>query len=127
MSDALKIIAGLVIFLVIVTSPMWYHLVSGTTPDAPELEMPVDAKECVEATAYMRTYHMDMLNEWRDDVVRDGDRTHVSPDGVEYDKSLSRTCMSCHSDKEKFCDRCHDYAGVTPYCWDCHVEPKGTP
>ena len=127
MSDAAKVIAGLVIFLVIVTSPMWYHLVSGTTPEPPELEAPTNATECVEDTAYMRAFHMDLLNEWRDDVVRDGDRDHVAPNGMHYDKSLSRTCMNCHSNKDKFCDRCHDYAGVETYCWDCHVEPKGTP
>ena len=42
-----------------------------------------------------------------------------------YYKSLSGTCMSCHDDKAGFCDKCHDYLGVQPYCWDCHVEPKG--
>ena len=23
-----------------------------------------------------------------------------------------------------FCDRCHNYLAVSPYCWDCHVDPK---
>ncbi|UCG52891.1 MAG: sulfate reduction electron transfer complex DsrMKJOP subunit DsrJ [Candidatus Latescibacterota bacterium] len=127
MTDAGKIIAGIVLFLVIVTSPMWYQLVSGSTPGAPKLEMPVDVTDCVEGADYMRAFHMDLLNVWRDDVVREGDRIHVAPDGKEYDKSLSRTCMSCHSNKDAFCDRCHDYAGVKPYCWDCHVEPREQP
>lgn len=127
MTDAGKIVAGLVIFLIIVSSPMWYHLVSGSTPGAPKLEIPADLTNCVESVDYMRTFHMDLLNVWRDDVVREGDRIHVAPDGVEYDKSLSRTCMSCHSNKDEFCDRCHDYAGVKPYCWDCHVEPREQP
>ena len=35
------------------------------------------------------------------------------------------SCMSCHANKDKFCDRCHDYLAVKPYCWDCHVEPQG--
>ena len=35
------------------------------------------------------------------------------------------SCMSCHSNKDEFCDRCHDYLAVKPYCWECHVEPKG--
>jgi len=67
---------------------------------------------------------MDLLNQWRDDVVRRADRIHVGRDGKEYDKSLSRTCMSCHSNKTEFCDRCHNYAAVAPYCWECHVEPR---
>jgi hypothetical protein len=33
------------------------------------------------------------------------------------------TCMQCHTSKKKFCDTCHAYASVTPYCWDCHLAP----
>ena len=29
-------------------------------------------------------------------------------------------------DKADFCDKCHTYASVKPYCWDCHTEPKNT-
>jgi len=32
--------------------------------------------------------------------------------------------MDCHNNKTKFCDQCHNYAGVSPYCWECHIEPK---
>jgi hypothetical protein len=32
--------------------------------------------------------------------------------------------MECHSNKTKFCDQCHNYMGVAPYCWDCHIAPK---
>jgi hypothetical protein len=60
-------------------------------------------------------------------VVREGRRDYVSTlSGTTYDMSLSRTCMDCHSNKADFCDRCHDYLAVNPYCWDCHVEPKET-
>ncbi len=70
---------------------------------------------------------MQMLDEWRDDVVRNNDRTYTSADyGTTFDKSLSNTCMDCHSNKAEFCDSCHDYSSVTPYCWECHVEPKET-
>jgi hypothetical protein len=31
--------------------------------------------------------------------------------------------MACHTSKKEFCDRCHDYTSVTPYCWDCHLAP----
>jgi len=43
---------------------------------------------------------------------------------VEFDMSLSNTCLSCHTNKAEFCDKCHGYASVDPYCWDCHVDPN---
>ena len=125
MANAGKIVIGLVIFLAIVTSPMWYHLVVGAETDPPEIVLPPEGGQCVAEKAYMRSFHMDLLNQWRVDVVRRNDRTHIGPDHKEYEKSLSRTCMKCHSNKDEFCDRCHDYAGVKPYCWSCHVEPGG--
>jgi hypothetical protein len=124
MYDAGKVLSGLVIFLALVTSPMWFHLVAGTETGPPDLVLPTNSETCVQSKEYMRALHMDLLNQWRDDVVRNNDHDHVAPDGTVYDKSLSRTCMSCHSNKQEFCDRCHDYAGVNPYCWDCHVEPR---
>jgi len=124
MYDGGRILIGLVIFLAIVTSPMWYQLVQGAEKEPPELVYPANSKECVASAEQMRALHMDMLNEWRDDVVRRGDRNHIGPDGKVYDKSLSRTCMKCHSNKAEFCDQCHNYVDVSPYCWDCHVEPK---
>jgi len=41
-------------------------------------------------------------------------------DGKKYMKGLQLTCLQCHTSKEKFCDSCHQYAAVKPYCWDCH-------
>jgi hypothetical protein len=69
---------------------------------------------------------MKLLNDWRDGALRDGDRAPIIIDGVEYDKSLMNGCMKCHTDKKKFCDECHVYASVKPYCWDCHFLPKET-
>ena len=68
--------------------------------------------------------HMNLLNEWRDLAVREGQRDHVAEDGKTYDMSLTRTCLDCHQSKKKFCDQCHDYLGVKPYCWNCHVNPE---
>ena len=66
---------------------------------------------------------MDLLNTWRDEAVRNGDRAYVGLDGKEYEKSIAGTCLSsCHSNKEEFCDRCHEYVGARPYCWDCHAK-----
>jgi len=123
MHDAGKIIAGLVVFLALVTFPMWYQVARGAGTASPELETVRDSKECVAPTEYMRALHMDLLNVWRDEAVRDGDRIYVGVGGKEYEKSLTGTCLGCHSSKEAFCDRCHGYVGAEPYCWDCHGEP----
>jgi hypothetical protein len=125
MRDKGRIYVGLLAFLVLVTFPIWYNLVSGHESQPPEIVLPAGESQCVADKEYMRIEHMVMLMDWRDEVVREKDRIFVTADGRKFDKSLTRTCMDCHSDKAEFCDRCHDYVGVTPYCWDCHVEPKG--
>jgi hypothetical protein len=123
MHDAGKIIAGLVIFLAIATSPMSYQWAKGAAPGAPELKIAPENEQCVEPTQFMRSLHMDLLDAWRDEAVRDGDRTYVAFDGKVYEKSISGTCLSsCHSNKDEFCDRCHEYVGAKPYCWDCHAK-----
>ena len=125
MRDRGAILVGLVVFLALVTYPIWSGLISGQSAEAPELVLPAEGGQCVAETETMRTDHMQMLMEWRDEVVRDDDRIYTTADGRQYYKSLSGTCMTCHANKEQFCDRCHDYVGVTPYCWDCHVAPPG--
>jgi len=125
MRDKGAIFAGLIVFLALVTFPIWYHLVAGAPSGPPELQLPPEGGQCVLDAATMRTDHMQLLVEWRDDVVRANDRIYTTSDGRRYYKSLSGTCMSCHADKTQFCDKCHAYAAATPYCWDCHVEPMG--
>jgi len=99
MYDASKIVAGLAVFVVLATSPL--------------------------ATEFMRANHMDLLDQWRDTVVRDDIRTYTSElSGKTYNMSLSDTCLDCHSQKDQFCDACHTYSAVDPYCWDCHVIPE---
>jgi hypothetical protein len=126
MSDKKYIILGLIVFVAIVTFPLWYN--RGKAAPAPELiltEKAKAAKVCVRSTDYMKAEHMQLLDVWRDAVVRRGVRMYVSPDGQEYNMSLSNTCLDCHSNKAEFCDRCHNYASVRPYCWDCHIDnPK---
>lgn len=127
MKDKNKILAGLVIFIVVITLPFWFNM--GKAAPAPELELTAKAKAakvCVMPTAFMKAEHMQLLDVWRHNVVRNGERAFVNPEGKLFDMSLSNTCLDCHSNKEKFCDRCHDYASVRPYCWDCHIDnPKG--
>ncbi|MBA3006622.1 MAG: sulfate reduction electron transfer complex DsrMKJOP subunit DsrJ [Proteobacteria bacterium] len=117
------IIPGLIIFVLIVTFPIWFNGLKAATVPKPELP-PGGEKKCVESVEYMRANHMQLLNEWRDNVLRDDNRTVVTVEGKDYRKGLQQACMQCHSNKEKFCDSCHTYAAVKPYCWDCHLTPK---
>ena len=125
MFDANKIIPLLIVFLVLVTLPFWSSLTSSDSGKKPNLVLPTNEKQCVESKEYMQAWHMDLLNDWRDMVVRDGIRDYTAKDGKVYKASLSSTCLKCHDKKEQFCDECHNYVGVKPYCWDCHVYKKG--
>ncbi|GAB1409413.1 sulfate reduction electron transfer complex DsrMKJOP subunit DsrJ [Desulfovibrionales bacterium] len=125
MYDKSKILTGLAVFVVVMTYPFWNNIGSAAYV-RPELEKPKNSRECVESVELMRTEHMAMLNEWRDEVVRDGVHDYHSTTSHQvFQKSLTKTCMKCHENKDKFCDKCHNTVAVDPYCWDCHVDPKG--
>ncbi len=128
MYNAKYIIPGIIIFVLLITSPFWLNF--GTPKyNYPKLALPVDETgkkiECVEPAEWMRANHMDLLNEWRDAALRDEKRIYVSSTGKEYEASLQNTCMTCHANYENFCLTCHVENAVEPYCWDCHIEPKG--
>jgi len=124
MYDGGKIIAGIIVFLALMTFPFWYN-VGQASYVTPELQKPANATECIEDPNWMKAEHMHMLNEWRDEVVRNGNRVYTSKlNGKHYEMSLQKTCMKCHTSKEQFCDKCHTAAAVNPYCWDCHIAPK---
>lgn len=120
------IFAGLVIFLIVAASPFLSNF--GKAAPVPELILTKKAeaaKTCVLPKAAMKTEHMKILNDWRNTVVREAKRVYVNSEGKEFSMSLSNGCLDCHSNKAEFCDRCHNYASVTPYCWDCHIDkPK---
>jgi hypothetical protein len=128
MSDAKKVFIGLIIFLVLLTFPFWY----GKGRAVPSLQLKIDTpeiarlaeKKCLEPTAYMRASHMELIDSWRKAVVREGQRYYVTSSGKNVTMSLSQSCLGCHSNKEQFCDTCHNYAGVKPNCWSCHNVPK---
>ena len=128
MSDAKKVSIGILIFLVLLTFPFWY----GKGRAVPSLQLKIDTpeiarlaeKKCLEPTAYMRASHMELIDSWREAVVREGQRYYVTSSGKNVTMSLSQGCLGCHSNKEQFCDTCHNYAGVKPNCWSCHNVPK---
>ncbi len=123
------IITGLVIFVLTVFAPFWFNIIT-TTQAAPEPELLGKAKvqkKCVLSKYDMRANHMSLLDEFRDSVVRDADRQYKAANGYTFNMSLStgeNSCLGCHEDKTRFCDTCHNYASVDPYCWDCHTNPK---
>jgi len=121
MYDAPKVIAGLAIFLGLATLPFWINPGQGNPLPKPVVKEGLT--QCVEPVEYMRANHMKLLLQWRDEVVREGKRTYVSSSGRIFDKSLTKTCLDCHSNKEQFCEQCHKQVAVTPYCWECHLVP----
>lgn len=126
MRDRLLIYAGLGLFVLLVAYPVWYGLFAGTTAAGPDITTARGKGDCVAPKNEMRAAHMTLLMGWRDTKVRNGERTFRNRDGAEYAISLTGTCLTrCHGgNREKFCDRCHSFAGVpTPDCWQCHVSP----
>lgn len=124
MYDRGKIITGIIIFLVLLFIPFLYNFITGKATYVPEPVIGTSEKECVESKVFMRTDHMKLLDEWKETVVRHGVRNYKARNGKTYTIDITGTCMECHTDKEKFCDRCHNYAGVEPKCWNCHVYKK---
>ena len=126
MRDRGLVVLGLLLFLGLSTSPVWYNLASAQSGRGLELQLPAMEKECVAPIAYMKTAHMKLLNEWRDRAVRDNQRSYEAYNGKIYTISLTGTCLrQCHTSRAGFCDRCHAYSGVrNPYCWDCHLDPR---
>jgi len=124
MPDRVWILGGLAVLLGLLTFPIWYNVAANTLSKAPELEMPANEKSCVAPKEYMRNNHMELLSRWRDDVVRKNIQLYTAFNGKTYRMSLTGTCLGCHASRESFCDRCHNYAAVSLYCWDCHIDPK---
>ena len=121
--NAKYVIPGIIVFVAAVTFPFWFNLASPAYV-RPALALPADQKECVETVEFMRAEHMQLLSDWRDKALREGLRSYTSSNGTVWEISLQNTCMSCHTDREKFCDACHTSNSVAPYCWDCHIEPE---
>ncbi len=131
--DGGKIVIGLAVFLAFALFPFYNNVgkvnakpePKTDTPAIQEWEKQYGKKECVESKDFMRREHMQLLNNWRDSVVREMYRKYVSTsNGKRFDMSLQNGCMHCHSNKKKFCDECHNYMAVKPYCWDCHIQPQ---
>ena len=142
-----KIIASLIIFVGLFTIPFFYNM--GKVNAGPDIDLKTPAiqalapaeQQCVESPEFMRANHMQLLNQWREAAVRDGQTVYTNSNGKEFEISLQDTCLKCHStEAEKvattegtsnpafaspqFCTSCHDYNAVKPLCYTCHFEPK---
>ncbi|HAA09356.1 MAG TPA: menaquinol oxidoreductase [Syntrophomonas sp.] len=119
-----KIITGLIIFVLLISAPFWLNV--GQANELPDISLDTPAinqlseKQCVESVEFMRSQHPQLLNDWRDQVVREGESIYVSSSGKMYEMSLDNNCLQCHSNQSQFCDACHTYTSVELYCWDCH-------
>ena len=115
-----------VILLLIVCVPIGYYLVRDVFSQEDEafLEMPDPKyKECVRDAEYMRLQHWVLLKEVREKVVREGEKVTVVQGGEEVEVTLSG-CRDCHTNRERFCNECHDIANVSLDCFGCHNYPE---
>lgn len=125
--DRGKVLIGILILAALVAFPLFYNIGKAAKAPEPELNtpaiqaLPESERVCVEPKSYMTENHMKLLNEWRDQVVREDRRDYTGFNGKTHAISLQNTCMGCHSNYDNFCDRCHTYSGITPYCWNCHL------
>ena len=119
-----KVITGLVIFVLFAGFPFWKNL-AGSPESLPELKIPAEAGDhCVEDRDFMRQKHMKLLDNWRNEVVRENKKVYTNAKGEHFNKSLTNTCLNCHQDREEFCDTCHAAADVKTYCFDCHLSSE---
>jgi hypothetical protein len=131
MYNKTKVFSGLTIFLTIATFPFWKNLfVSSENRQIPQAVLAAGlmspGMHCVEDRAFMRAKHMTLLDNWRNEVVRENKKIYINSRGEHFQKSLTGTCLKCHSNKEEFCDNCHKSVGVKPYCFDCHQNSGNT-
>ena len=131
--DKGPVFIGIAVFLALALFPFYNNIgvenkkpePKTDTPAIQEWEKKYGKKECVESKEYMKGEHMALLNDWRDSVVREYNAGYISAaNGKRFNMSLQNECIRCHSNKKKFCDECHNYVAVKPYCWECHIQPK---
>ena len=145
-----KIIASLIIFVAFLTFPFFYNMGKANAgPDNLVANTKITANlQCVESTEYMKANHMQLLNQWRQAYVRDGQTEYTNSQGKTFDVNLN-TCIECHATgatshavglsnpavknvgvsnssvntSDQFCVSCHNFASVEPTCWSCHSGP----
>jgi hypothetical protein len=107
------------VFSVLILLPIALSVVGFGFSRGQEVEVFLEAPDsrwesCYRDTEYMRYHHMDLLRDVREDVVRYGVRGGVTLAG----------CGDCHTNRDQFCDRCHEAASVSLDCFGCHFYPE---
>jgi len=116
--DVGRLRGGIAIAALVAAGPLWVGSVRGAKSEAPV--PPSSPGQCLEPKDSMRRNHPALLSTWREQAVRFGQRTHRTTDGRDLRIGLEETCLACHGEASKFCDRCHTQVGVTLSCWQCH-------
>jgi len=107
-------IAALVILF-----PLGYSLARSVFSWGAERGQPFLAKPetksagCVRDNTWMRFHHMDLLKQVRDEAVREGKRGNIG----------LNTCRECHTNRERFCNECHNAVNLHVDCFRCHYYP----
>ena len=147
MYDGWKIILGLIIGLGLFLSPVLYNL--GTDAKAPVPELTEKAKaagQCVAPKAYMTAWHMQLLDNWRHEVVRDADRYFNTNEDLWWDYSLDYRLLEkwrryttaggdfqgagqpgkvYYKSLQVTCMECH--SNKSKFCDECHNYMGATP
>lgn len=150
-----KIIVSLIIFVGFLTFPFFYNMGKANAgPENLAANMKITANtQCVEPASYMLDNHMQLLNQWRQAYVRDGQTVYTNSRGKKFVINID-TCTQCHATgsastaaglsnpaqaltsagttnntasntSDQFCVSCHNYSNVEPNCWSCHSLPGG--
>ncbi|MBF0191222.1 MAG: hypothetical protein HQL99_08850 [Magnetococcales bacterium] len=101
-------------FLILVLFAAWIAAPFSLLAEPPQPEKAVSGP-CVRDAEWMRRNHMDFLKHKREETVREG---------IAVKSESFVACATCHTSRERFCDRCHAYVAVAPNCFECHQYPK---
>ena len=74
----LLIFTVLLAFIVLITSPVWYNKAMGKSLQMPVPQIVTNERQCILPRQEMREKHMVVLNDWRQTVVRTGNRTRIA-------------------------------------------------
>lgn len=114
-----KIYLGILVFVLLIVTPFLANIGKANAAPAqlnsPEITA-FATKQSVETADFMKAYHMQLFNQWREEDVRQGNGVYVNDAGQKLQISLEQQFPN----QQQFCDTCHNYVGVNVYCWDCH-------
>jgi hypothetical protein len=114
--------------LAVILFPLGYSVVSAPFSHGAEQPEPASGDYCLGSIdpAYMRFHHMELLQQARDEIVREGKTGDIMCEGRSVEVKLEN-CWQCHPSRERFCNRCHVAVNLYPNCFRCHYDPDEVP